>query len=232
MPIARWISAAFMSLLPAVLAPPCAAQVPPTAEEVARYTGLHAAAASGDVGQIDKLLAGGANPNAKDSHGRTPLHVAAHFSRLDAARALVKGRADPRALDSQRYDAITIAAVKDDVPMLKLAIELGGDPKAITSPYDGTALIAAAHLGHDEVVRTLIAAGSPLDHVNNLGWTAVIESIVLGDGGRRHQACLKALLDAKANPNIADRSGRTPLALAKGRDFKEMAALLEAAGGK
>lgn len=211
---------------------PVLAQVPPTPEEVARYTGLHAAAASGDAGQIQKLIAGGANPNAKDSHGRAPLHVAAHFSKQDAARALVKGRADPRAFDSQRYDAITIAAVKDDVPMLKLAIELGGDPKAITSPYDGTALIAAAHLGHDEVVRTLIAAGSPLDHVNNLGWTAVIESIVLGDGGRRHQACLKALLDAKANPNIADRSGRTPLALAKGRGFKEMVALLEAAGGR
>ena len=35
-------------------------------------------------------------------------------------------------------------------------------------------------LGHDGVVRQLIAAGAPLDHVNNLHWTALIESIVLG----------------------------------------------------
>src|SRR5262249_57751525 len=93
--------------------------------------------------------------------------------------------ANPNALENDRYDIVTIAAVADDVPTLKVALELGCRAKNITSRYDGTALIAAAHLGHAEVVRTLIAAGAPLDHVNNLGWTAVIESIVLGDGGPR-----------------------------------------------
>ena len=53
----------------------------------------------------------------------------------------------------------------------------------------------------------LIAAKAPLDHVNNLGWTALIESIVLGDGGKRHVACLEALVKAGANVNIADRGG-------------------------
>jgi ankyrin repeat protein len=78
-------------------------------------------------------------------------------------------------------------------------LSLGASAKLTTSRYDGTALIAAAHLGHDGVVRQLIAAGAPLDHVNNLHWTAVIESIVLGDGGPRHRATLKALIDAGAN---------------------------------
>jgi uncharacterized protein len=208
------------------------AQTPPSAPELAGYTGLHAAAAKGDAQAIGALLARGADANARDAHGRTPLHVAAHLSHGEAARALAGGGADPRALDGQRYDVVTIAAVKDDVPTLRLALELGGDAKAITSPYDGTALIAAAHLGHDEVVRVLIAAGAPLDHVNNLGWTAVIEAIVLGDGGRRHVACLKALLEVGANPNLPDRQGRTPLALARSRGFSQMVALLEAAGGR
>jgi uncharacterized protein len=82
------------------------------------------------------------------------------------------------------------------------------------------------------VVRQLIAAGAPLDHVNNLHWTAVIESIVLGDGGQRHQATLKALIDAKANLQLPDRQGNTPLALAKQRGFTEMVKMLEAAGAK
>ena len=123
-------------------------------------------------------------------------------------------------------------AVNNDVPMLKLALAGGCNPKNITSPYQGTALIAAAHLGHAEVVRVLIAAGAPLDHVNNLGWTALIESIVLGNGGRNHTDTLDALVKAGANVNLADRAGVTPLGLAKGRGYAEMVRILEAAGAK
>ena len=147
-------------------------------------------------------------------------------------RALVKAGANPNALERDRYDIVTIAAVADDVPTLETALALGASAVSVTSRYDGTALIAAAHLGHDSVVRTLIRAGAPLDHVNNLGWTALIESIVLGDGGPRHTASLKALIDAGANVNLADRSGTTPLALARGRGFNDMAALLEKAGAR
>ena len=95
---------------------------------------------------------------------------------------------------------------------------------------DGTALIAAAHLGHDGVVRQLIAAGAPLDHVNNLHWTALIEAVVLGDGGPRHQATVELLLDAGADASLTDRDGRTPLALARMRGYDAIVALLEAAG--
>src|ERR1041384_8029379 len=149
-----------------------------------------------------------------------------------AAPALMRLGADANALESQQYDIVTIAAVADDVPMLKIALEGGCKATNITSPYNGTALIAAAHLGHAEVVRTLIAARAPLDHVNNLGWTAVIESIVLGDGGKRHIATLKALIDAGADINLADRSGDTPLVLAKRRGYADMAAMLTAAGAQ
>jgi ankyrin repeat protein len=208
------------------------AQIPPSAPELQAYRGLHAAAAKGDVTEIEKLVNSGAPVDGRDSRSRTPLHVAAFMRKPDAARALVRLGADANAVEAQKYDIVTIAAVADDVPMLKVALESGCRPGNVTSPYDGTALIAAAHLGHDEVVRTLIAARAPLDHVNNLGWTAVIESIVLGDGGRRHVATLRALVDAGANVNLADRSGDTPLTLAKKRGFREMVAILEKAGGK
>ena len=60
----------------------------------------------------------------------------------------------------------------------------------------------------------------------------MIESIVLGDGGRRHQAVLQALLQAGANPNLADGHGRSPLALARSRGYAAMVGLLEGHGGK
>jgi len=76
------------------------------------------------------------------------------------------------------------------------------------------------------VVRQLIAAGAPLDHVNNLHWTALIESIVLGNGGPRHQATLQALVKAGASQALTDRQGNTPLQLARQRGYDAMVQML------
>ena len=206
------------------------AQVAPSAADAARYTGMLGAAHRGDVTKIEKLVANKADVNAVDRYGRTPLHVATFAKQREAIRALAKAGVNLGALEQDRYDAVTIASVADDEETLRTLLALGASAKLTTSRYDGTALIAAAHLGHDGVVRQLIAAGAPLDHVNNLHWTAVIEAIVLGDGGKRHQATLKALIDAKANLQLTDRQGNTPLALAKSRGYREMVTMLEAAG--
>jgi ankyrin repeat protein len=207
-------------------------QVAPSKTERAAYTGLLAAAARGDAMEIRALIARGAKVDVRDGYARTPLHVAAYGAHHDAMRALVKAGANPNALERDRYDIVTIAAVANDVPTLKVSLALGCSAKNITSRYDGTALIAAAHLGHAEVVRTLIGAGAPLDHVNNLGWTALIESIVLGDGGSRHTATLKALVEAGANVNLPDRNGQTPLTLARQRGYRDMIEILKRAGAK
>jgi len=158
------------------------------------------------------------------------LHVATFRGKRDAIRALAEAGARLEALEKDRYDAVTIAAVANDEETLRLLLSLGASARQVTSRYDGTALIAAAHLGHDGVVRQLIAAGAPLDHVNNLHWTAVIESVVLGDGGARHQATLRALLDAGADVRLSDGQGRTPLELAHSRGYAEMERMLVAAG--
>jgi ankyrin repeat protein len=213
-------------------AAPATAQTAPTPQEVRVYAGLHEAAAKGDVAEIEKLIAEGEKPNIQDSRSRTPLHVAAYLRQHAAARALIRLGANPNALEIDRYDIVTIAAVANDIEMLKLALEGGASPRNITSRYDGTALIAAAHVGHVEVVRTLIAARAPLNHVNNLGWTALIESIVLGNGGRNHTETLRALVDAGADINIADRQGTTPLQHARRRGYVEMARILEDAGAR
>ncbi len=219
---ALWIVSVFAAL-------PAATQVAPSPREVAALEGLHKAAHDNDVAEIARLVAEGADVNASAFYMRRPVHIAAFASNDDAMRALAEAGADMNVLENDFYDVLTIAAVANDPEMVSLAIVLGNRADLITSIYDGTALIAAAHLGHQEVVRRLIAGGAPLDHVNNLGWTALIEAVVLGDGGPDHVETVRALVAAGADQSITDRRGETPLEMAKERGYAEMIEIMEAA---
>lgn len=213
--------------LGAMVAPDVSAQVPPSPREAARYRGLLAAAHTGDLAHLRRLIDRGAALDTRDEHGRTAIHVATHARQREAIRLLVNAGADLDAFDVQQYDAVTIAAVANDEETLAVLLQLGASARNVTSPYDGTALIAAAHLGHVGVVRQLIAADAPLDHVNNLHWTALIEAVVLGDGGPNHTEVVRLLLAAGASRQLADRQGNTPLMLAKARGYTAMVRLLE-----
>jgi len=208
------------------------AQTPPSAVEMGAYKGLHAAVVRGDQYEVQDLIKSGIDLNSRDSHGRTPLMVATYQKNIEIAGLLLAKGADVNALDYQRYDMLTNAAVMNHLPLVKLAIESGADAKLITSPYDGTALIAAAHLGHAEVVQLLIVAGAPLNHVNNLNWTALIEAIVLGNGGANHQKVVRNLVDAGADLNLSDGNSVRPLSLARRSGYTEIAKILEAANAK
>lgn len=78
------------------------------------------------------------------------------------------------------------------------------------------------------------AAGVSLnidDQVNRLGWTALLEAVILGDGGKAHTEIVRLLLARGANPNLADRDGVAPLAHAQRRGYREIERLIRAAGG-
>jgi len=207
------------------------AQVPPTSAEYDGYTGLFAAAARNDTTKIAKLLAAGEYAGMRDAHGRTPLHIAAYRKRHDAMRVLARATGDPNVVDADGYDIVTIAAVANDVSTLRVALDIGCSPRLVSGPESDTALIAAAQRGNEAAVRTLLRAGAPLEHVNKLGYTALGAAVALGDGGRRYAATVKVLVAAGANVNIADRTGATPLAMARKRGYSQLASLLQAAHG-
>lgn len=202
------------------------AQRAPSSSEINSYTGLHKAAHENDLATMKELVEAGADLDERDSYGRTPAHVAAFVSNHEAVRTLAQAGADMNALEQGIYDVVTIASVANDPDLVSLAIEVGNDPGLTTSIYDGTALIAAAHLGHHEVVYRLVKAGAPLDHVNNLGWTALIEAVVLGDGGSDHIKTVKVLVEAGADASIGDREGKTPLQHAVSRGYTEIAEII------
>lgn len=203
------------------------AQSAPSSRDISAYDSLHKAAHQGEDDTILTLVKAGADIEARDNSGRTPLIVAAFASHENSVQALADAGADLNALEYRAYDIVTIAAVANDIEMLDLALDLGANSGNVTSPYDGTALIAAAHLGHHAVVDRLIKGKAPLNHINNLGWTALIEAVVLGDGGADHRETVKLLLDAGADRTIGDCQGVTPLEHAKSRGYNEMVQLFD-----
>jgi ankyrin repeat protein len=194
-------------------------------------TPLHAAAENNDVAAIEKLLADGAEIDARDGTGATALLVAVHGNRIDAARALIDAGANVNAKDKIEDSPYLYAGARGHLEILKMILAHGADLKSVNR-YGGTALIPASERGHVETVRTLIAAGVDVDHVNKLHWTALLEAIILGDGGERHQEIVDLLVKAGADDNLADGKGMTSLQHARASGYKEIEATLLAAGAQ
>jgi uncharacterized protein len=193
---------------------------------------LLAAAAVGDEAAIAGALADGADVDAADAHGRTALLVATQARRTAAAEALLAAGADVDRQDDQRANPLLHAAADGFLPVVRLVNQAGADPR-ITNRYGGVAIIPASERGHVEVVRYLLSETAvDVNHVNRLGWTALLEAVLLSDGGPTHQEIVRLLLDHGADPNLADGDGVRPLVHARSRGQAEIVAMLEAAGGR
>ncbi len=190
------------------------------------------AANQGDKEAISKLLADGADIDATDERGRTSVMIAVHTNQLELFTFLVEQGANINIRDNQLDNPLLYAGAEGKLDFLKAAIAAGADT-TITNRYGGTALIPAADRGHVEIVRELLMNSDvDVNHVNNLGWTALLEAIILGNGGNNHQEIVNLLVEHGADVNLADRSGVTPLQHAKKHGYQEMVDVLTSADGK
>jgi uncharacterized protein len=193
---------------------------------------LLAAAASGDAEGIRRAVAAGADPDARDAAGSPAVMLATRARDADSVRALLEAEADVDAQDAERFNPFLYAGAEGLLDILTLANEAGADP-ALTNRYGGVALIPASERGHVEVVRYLLGETDvDVDHVNDLGWTALLEAILLSDGGPRHQEIVRLLIDNGADVDLADGDGVRPLAHARARGQDEIVSLLVAAGAE
>jgi ankyrin repeat protein len=203
----------------------------PPAPDPARDADLIAAARRGDAAEVQRLLAAGASVMATDARGATALIAAAYGNHVATAEALIAAGADVNVQDETRQSAYLIATSDGYLDLLRLTLRAGADVHR-TDSYNGTGLIRAADRGHVDIIRELLTTDIAVDHVNRLGWTALLEAIILGDGGPRHTEVVRLLLAAGADPNRADGNGVTPLAHARQRGHQAIVALLEQAGAR
>jgi ankyrin repeat protein len=177
---------------------------------------------TGNVEAVRSMLAS-AETEVRDGEGRTALLLATRQDQVEIARLLIEAGADVNAKDTIQDTPFLFAGAEGRDAILRLILATGKANLRDTNRYGGVALIPAAHHGHPSTVRILLDTDIDIDDVNNLGWTALIEAVILSDGGPVHQEIVGLLVDAGADREIADRDGVTPLEHARRRGFKEMA---------
>ena len=185
----------------------------------------------GDTAAIRRLLAAGTPPDPVDAARQTPLLIAVQKNNLEGAKLLIDGGGNINAQAANMDSPWLLAGALGRAQMLQLMIPKGPD-FSLRNRFGGNALIPACERAHVEAVDVLLTTRIDVNLVNNLGWTCLLEIVILGDGGPRHIEVTRKVLAAGANPNIADRDGVSPLTHAKRRGQREIARLIEAAGGR
>ena len=176
---------------------------------------------------VKSALENGANVNTQSKNGQSLLLIATLNQHTEMAKLLVSHKADVNLQAENLDSAFLYAGASGQTELVKLFLE-NGAKFDVFNRYNGTALIPACERGHVETVKVLATTkGFPINHVNRLGWTALMEAVVLGNGSKKYQEIIQILKDNKADLTIPDKDGVTALQHAKMMGFKEIVAILE-----
>lgn len=173
-------------------------------------TPLHLASALGCVDLVERLLASGSDPNARDARGRMPMHYALKASSVHAvavSRVLIRHGADPERAAASGETGLGLALSRADRDLVYWLNwprwRLPG--RALI----GADLPAAAATGDIDAVDKLVALGFPVGSVDSQGASALIRA-----AGSGYAALVVRLLDVGADPTQASYSGATCLSAA------------------
>jgi ankyrin repeat protein len=181
---------------------------------------------NGDIETVKSLLKKDVFIHAQDKEGRCALVAAAYNNHLEIVDLLIAAGADVNMKDNTLQSAYLISTSEGYTELLTKTLKAGADVHC-TDSYNGTGLIRAADRGHVEIIRELLKTDIRVNHINRIGWTALLEAIILGDGGKRHTEVVRLLIDAGADVNLPDKDGVSPLAHAKNRKFFDIIKMLE-----
>ena len=192
-------------------------------------TPLHWAAYHGDVAAVQKLIAAGADVNARNDYGSTPLAEAAVTGNVAVIRNLLNAGAQVNEANADGQTPLMIIARTSNIAAAALLLRHGAKVDQRETWRDQTALMWAAAEGQPAMVRLLLKAGAAPDARSKVNdWqrqvTAEPRMQARPAGGftpllyaaRKGCAeCARLLIeDGHADVNRADPDNVTPLLLA------------------
>ncbi|MFQ0834970.1 ankyrin repeat domain-containing protein [Citrobacter gillenii] len=188
------------------------------------------AAEQGNAQGLTSCLAKNVDINATNRQGRTAIIIASLNKHYDCVSLLIEASADINKQDQTCFNPFLISCLTNDLTLLRLVLPANPDLNVL-SRFGGVGITPASEKGHVEIVRELLLRTDiNVNHTNFVGWTPLLEAIVLNDGGAKQQEIVKLLLDNGANPHMTDKYGKTPLELAREKGYHQIAELLIAAG--
>ncbi|PAF49328.1 hypothetical protein BKH43_07030 [Helicobacter sp. 13S00401-1] len=185
-----------------------------------------------DVNMVKGILKTKPNLEIKNNKGQTPLMQAVYEKDNEIAFLLVDAGASVNTQDDILNSPFLYAGAEGNLDFVKKALKHGARFD-IYNRFGGTALIPAAEKGHLDIVKLLVNTPNfPKDHINKLGWTALLEAVILSDGDKVHTDIVQALVDGGVDVNIKDKDGISALQHARNKNYTGMIKILEKAGVK
>ncbi len=188
------------------------------------------AAEQGQLEILKSCLEKGVDINTTNRQGRTAIVNASLNKHYECVSFLINAGADINKQDQTCFNPFLLSCLNNDLTLLRIVLPAKPDLDLLTR-FGGVGITPASEKGHVEIVRELLEKTDiNVNHTNFVGWTPLLEAIVLNDGGKKQQQIVKLLLDHGANPHMTDKYGKKPLELAREKGYNEIAELLIAAG--
>lgn len=188
------------------------------------------AAQQGELAKLKSCLRQVVDINACNRQGQTAITLASLNKKYDCVAALIDAGVDINKQDQTCLNPFLISCLNNDLTLLRLILPARPDLNRLTR-FGGVGLTPACEKGHLEIVKELlIRSNINVNHTNFVGWTPLLEAIVLNDGGETQQTIVALLLEHGASPYMTDKYGKTPLELTREKGYEEIAQLLIAAG--
>jgi ankyrin repeat protein len=181
-----------------------------------------------DLAEVQRLLHAGADLTLANSFGATPLALAADSGNVAIIRALLKAGANPNAANAEGQTALMAVARTGKVDAAKLLVRAGAQVNTTEHWGGQTALMWAAAQSQPQMIRFLVSRGANVNERSRVhDWARKVTAEGREKGMDRGgftpllyaaregcEACITALLQGRADINLADPYGTTPLVLA------------------
>jgi len=213
------------------------------AKDVDGTTALHWAAHYADVALVDKLIRAGAQVNVSNDYGSSPIMEAATVGNAEALKLLLKAGGDPESPNAEGQTALMAVARTGELEAAKVLLSHKANVNAVEQWGGQTPLMWAAAQSQPAMVELLIKHGADVNarsivrdwqrrvtaegrpkNMNHGGFTPLLFAAREGC-----IECAKHLLKAKADIDLAEPDGLTPINLAiTNMRFDFAAAMIEA----